>query len=47
MRKSGFACDSYGFIKVDEYLRSISHPDIFSAGDCAAFKPTPLSKAGV
>lgn len=45
--KSGLACDSHGFIQVDEYLRSISHPNIFAAGDCAAFKPTPLPKAGV
>lgn len=45
--KSGLACDHNGFIQVDEYLRSISHPDIFATGDCAAFTPMPLPKAGV
>ncbi|MBA3755071.1 MAG: hypothetical protein H0X02_02055 [Nitrosomonas sp.] len=32
---------------MDQYLRSISHPDIFAVGDIAAFMPTPLPKAGV
>lgn len=45
--KSGLKCDNKGFIQVDQYLRSISHSDIFSAGDSAAFMPTPLPKAGV
>ncbi|SFE99536.1 FAD-dependent oxidoreductase [Nitrosomonas sp. Nm166] len=43
---SGLECDK-GFIRVDQYLRSISHPDIFAVGDCAAFTPWPLPKAGV
>lgn len=47
LEKSGLACDNNGFIQVDEYLRSISHPDVFAAGDCAAFTPMPLPKAGV
>ncbi|WP_295625370.1 FAD-dependent oxidoreductase [uncultured Nitrosomonas sp.] len=45
--RSGLACDDNGFIQVDKYLRSISHPDIFATGDCAAFTPMPLPKAGV
>jgi selenide, water dikinase len=45
--ESGLQCDSKGFIQVDQYLRSISHPDIFAVGDCAAFTPTLLPKAGV
>ena len=45
--QSGLACDERGFIQVDRYLRSVSHPDIFAAGDCAAFTPHPLPKAGV
>jgi len=45
--ESGLQCDSKGFIQVDQYLRSISHPDIFAVGDSAAFTPTPLPKAGV
>lgn len=47
LAKSGLKCDDRGFIQVDQYLRSISHPDIFAAGDSAAFMPTPLPKAGV
>ncbi len=46
-RESGLQCDKKGFIQVDQYLRSISHPDIFAVGDSAAFTPTPLPKAGV
>ncbi len=45
--ESGLKCDDQGFIQVDQYLRSISHLDIFAAGDSAAFMPTPLPKAGV
>lgn len=45
--ESGIACDSNGFIQIDQYLCSTSHPDILAAGDCAAFMPTPLPKAGV
>lgn len=44
---SGLQCDNQGFIMIDQYLRSISHPSIFATGDCAAFTPTPLPKAGV
>lgn len=47
LAESGVQCDSRGFIQVDQYLRSISHPDIFAAGDSAAFIPAPLPKAGV
>ncbi len=45
--KSGLKCDGKGFIQVDRYLCSVSHPDIFAVGDSAAFMPTPLPKAGV
>ena len=44
---SGLACDKHGFVQVDQFLRSISHPDVFVVGDSAAFKPMPLPKAGV
>ncbi|UJP05551.1 MAG: selenide, water dikinase SelD [Nitrosomonas sp.] len=46
-KASGLACDEHGFIAVDRYLRSISHADVFAAGDCAAFTPHPLPKAGI
>ena len=45
--ESGLKCDNKGFIQIDQYLRSISHPDIFAVGDSAAFMLNPLPKAGV
>ncbi|MFC0133122.1 pyridine nucleotide-disulfide oxidoreductase [Massilia eurypsychrophila] len=42
---SGLAHDD-GFVRVDGTLRSVSHPNIFAAGDCASFEK-PLPKAGV
>ncbi|MES2756625.1 MAG: FAD-dependent oxidoreductase [Pseudomonadota bacterium] len=42
---SGLAHDD-SFIKVDHTLRSVSHPNVFAAGDCASFEQ-PLPKAGV
>ena len=44
---SGLALDQRGFIAVGETLESTSHPNIFAAGDIAAFLPNPLPKAGV
>lgn len=32
---SGLALDDRGFVRVDESLRSVSHPHIFAVGDCA------------
>ncbi|UVW30043.1 FAD-dependent oxidoreductase [Massilia sp. H6] len=43
---AGLALDEAGFIRVDATLRSVSHPDIFAAGDCAGL-PAPVPKAGV
>lgn len=36
-----------GFVRVDEQLRSVSHPHIFAVGDCAHWGPRSLPKAGV
>lgn len=47
LAESGVECDENGFVKVNQYLDSVSHPDIFAAGDCAAFTPEALPKAGV
>lgn len=33
---SGLALDERGFVRVDECLRSVSHPEVLAAGDCAA-----------
>jgi NADH dehydrogenase FAD-containing subunit len=41
---SRLALDERGFIRVDECLRSVSHPDVLAVGDCAAL---PEAKSGV
>jgi selenide, water dikinase len=43
LMKSGLDCDAHGYIRVDETLRSVSHPTVFAAGDTAAGLP----KSGV
>jgi selenide,water dikinase len=44
---AGLKVDARGFIEVNEYLQSCSHPNIFAAGDIANFTPQPAEKAGV
>jgi selenide,water dikinase len=34
--ESGLALDERGFVRVDEALRSVSHPEVMAVGDCAA-----------
>jgi NADH dehydrogenase FAD-containing subunit len=36
-----------GGILVDEYLRSVSHQNVFGGGDCVSFAPRELDKVGV
>ena len=44
---SDVARDDRGFIRVDDQLRSVSHPQLFAAGDAAAMDGHDLPKAGV
>jgi NADH dehydrogenase FAD-containing subunit len=46
-RESGLACDDAGFALVDASLRSVSHPEVFAAGDCATLGESPHPKSGV
>lgn len=46
LRETGLLLDQNGFIRVDDTLRSLSHPDVFAAGDVASL-PSPRPKAGV
>lgn len=46
LQDTGLGLDASGFIRVDDALRSVSHPDVFAAGDIASL-PDPRPKAGV
>ena len=47
IRRTGLAVDGRGFVAVDGFLRSTSHPCVFAAGDIAGFTPGQLPKNGV
>jgi len=47
LRESGLKTDARGFVLVDPSLRSISHPDVFAAGDTASLDGAALPKSGV
>ena len=46
-RQSGLRCNTKGFIEVNQSLQSLSHANVFAAGDVAHFVAQPLPKSGV
>jgi pyridine nucleotide-disulfide oxidoreductase family protein len=48
LRKSGLASDRRGFVLVNDHLQSVSHAEVFAAGDVASLARYPdTPKAGV
>jgi selenide,water dikinase len=45
--EAGLAVDDGGFVRVNEYLQSVSHADVFAAGDVASMDRSPRAKSGV
>jgi len=45
--EAGLAVDAEGFVRVSSRLQSISHPEVFAAGDVIAMAGMPLPKSGV
>lgn len=46
-RTTGLAVDDAGFILIDSSLRSLSHPQVFAAGDVSSSAGHPHPKSGV
>ncbi|HEY6822592.1 MAG TPA: FAD-dependent oxidoreductase [Burkholderiales bacterium] len=46
-RASGLAAHESGYVRVTRTLQSVSHPEIFAAGDCAVMEGMPEPKSGV
>ena len=46
-RESSLVCDNQGYILVNDRLQSVSHANVFAAGDCASMEHHPRPKSGV
>lgn len=47
LERAGLSTDAGGFVRVDRHLRSLSHPQVFAAGDVAALEGQARPKSGV
>jgi len=47
VRESGLALDAQGFVATSPTLQSMSHPDVFAAGDVASRPDAPHARSGV